>query len=289
MINLIQRNKIVKNGKTTENTKFIFQKVTLGIMIACMPFVMSGCVNTMTKLGGGTSSVTGSAGSTNNSAKGETQTLIKCDKPLGVAALVEPQSNNGTATVTALSQLGLPSPVPMLRLMMSQSNCFQVVDRGAASKALEYERSLAKSGELESPDKVSGGQMVVADWIMTPNVITQDSNAGGKGIGALLGGLVPGLGAIAAIAGNISIKDLEAQTLLSLTSTKTGLQTAIAEGRAQKSDISFGGMGGLGGLGGLGGVGGGSYQSTDIGKLVVAAFLDSHNKLVEQLRNSGGK
>ena len=276
----------MKNEKATVSTKFVVRKVTFGIMMACMPFVMSGCVDTMTKLGGGTSSVTGSAGSGENSAQGEAQTLTKCSKPLGVAALVEPQSNNDTSTIVVLSQLGLPSPIPMLRLMMSQSNCFQVVDRGAASKALEYERSLAKSGELQSPDKMKGGQMVAADWVMTPNIITQDSNAGGSGIGALLGGLVPGLGVVAAVAGNISIKNLEAQTLLSLTSTQTGLQTAVAEGRAQKSDLSFGGVGGVGGLSGLGGIGGGSYQSTDIGKLVVAAFLDSHNKLVEQLRNS---
>lgn len=251
-------------------------KKIIVIFISALVVTLTGCVTTQTKLGGVESSVTGSAGSEANTAKNETATLTKCSAPLGVAALIEPNTSN-TVYGAFLSQHKLPSPIPMIRLMMSQSNCFQVVDRGAASKAMEFERSLAKKGELQDPDKMQSGQMVGADWVITPNIISQDQNAGGfaGGVGAFLPGL------LGVVAGSVSVKKLEAQTMLSLTSVRTGLQVAIAEGSATKSDVGFGGFGmGAGGL-----MGGGGFQSTEIGKIVMAAFLDAHNKLVEQIKS----
>ncbi|WP_201339905.1 CsgG/HfaB family protein [Isorropodon fossajaponicum symbiont] len=157
----------------------------------------------------------------------------------------------------------------MIKLMMAKSNCFQVVDRGAASKALERERALASAGELVSNKNTASGNMISADWIITPSIIFSDNNAGGSNLA--LGGLLAGfLGPIGALAGNINISDKEVQTLLTAVNVRTGLQDAVAEGRAKKTDVGFG-------------VGGGSYGSTDMGKIVVAAFLDAHNKLVEQM------
>ena len=48
----------------------------------------------------------------------------------------------------------------------------------------------------------------------------------------------------------------------------------------RRSQTGFGGLGWIGGVAG----GAGAYESTDIGKITAAAFLDAHNKLVTQLR-----
>src|ERR1700720_2336835 len=53
--------------------------------------------------------------------------LEHCDKPMGAMAVVEPQSQ----ILTALARYRLSSPVGLIRLMIQQSNCFIVVERGA--------------------------------------------------------------------------------------------------------------------------------------------------------------
>ncbi len=216
--------------------------------------------------------VTGSGG--NAGSKGEAQQLVKCGSPIGKAALLEPTDT--AYTRYAYTRYGLTSPVPLIRLMMAQSNCFQVVDRGAASAALEHERALAAGSELQKGSKMGGGQMVAADYIITPAIIFQDANSGG-GAG-VLGALLPGVAG--AVLGRIQIQNLESQVTLFVTNVRTGVQEAVSEGSAKKSDIGFGGLGWVGGVAG----GGGAYQSTDIGKITAAAFMDAHNKLVAQLQ-----
>ena len=57
----------------------------------------------------------------------------------------------------------------------------------------------------------------------------------------------------------------------------------MTEGYARKSDWSFGAGGGAGWWGGFGAVGGGGYQNTDIGQVLVLAYLDAYKNLVTQL------
>ena len=173
------------------------------------------------------------------------------------------------------TEYGLGSPVPLVKLIMTQSGCFKVVSRGAASRALERERALASGGQLQSGSRMGGGQMVAADYLIEPAIVHKDSDAGG-GFGGL-GGLLPGYTGV--LAGGVKTTDLEAQTLLTVTDVRTGVQEAIAEGSATKKDIGWGGLGFAGSVGGLGG----AYSDTDVGKIVAAAFLDAHNKLVTQL------
>ncbi|MDD3651084.1 SH3 domain-containing protein [Immundisolibacter sp.] len=228
---------------------------------------VAGCASTQTQLGGGGTMVTGSAGAAG--AQGSAPQLTRCASPIGTAALVE-QDN------PMLAQVGLSSPIPLLRIMMAQSNCFQVVDRGQASQALQRERAMASAGELQSGSNMGAGQMKAADFLITPNVVFKDANAGGGGAG--LGSLIPGIGG--AIAGGIRWTNMESQVTLFLTNVRTGVQEAAAEGSASKRDIGFGGLG----FGGIVGAAGGSYASTDIGKIVAAALLDAHNKLVAQVQ-----
>src|SRR6476646_1605615 len=79
---------------------------------------------TGTKQGQGGSVVQGSAGT--NGSTGD-KGLEHCDKPMGAMAVVEPQSE----VLTALLRYNLQSPTGLLRMMIQQSNCFIVVERGA--------------------------------------------------------------------------------------------------------------------------------------------------------------
>lgn len=240
------------------------KKILLAATVALTAGVLSAC-NT-TQLGGGSSMVTGSAGAAGE--QNAASQLVKCQRPIGTAALVEEQS-------PGLAQAGLSSPVPLMRLIMAQSRCFQVVDRGQAATIMAQERELMAQGQLQRGSNLGGGQMMAADYLITPNVAFQDENSGGGG--ALLGAFLPGVAG--AVASGIRWENKEAQVTLFLTNVRTGVQEAVSEGSAKKTDLG----GGLLGVAGLVGGGLGAYESTDIGKITAAAFLDAHNKLVNQM------
>jgi curli biogenesis system outer membrane secretion channel CsgG len=231
------------------------------------------------QLGQGGSVVSGSGGSAGG--QGASLQLVRCNQPLGTAALVEASPE----ALTGLQTLGLASPLPTLRLMMSQSGCFRVIDRGAAMRNIEQEEYLKQSGMLRAGSSTARGKMVTTQYLITPNVIFSNPNAGGANAGALVGGLLGG-GAGAALGGAVggSMRVKEAQALLYLTDAQSSEQVGVAEGSAKVRD--WGGGAGLGGWGGgvagLGGVSG--YGNTAEGKLIVAALMDAHNKLVAQIQ-----
>lgn len=239
---------------------------TTSVLLSCM--LLAAC---STKLGEGGSMLQGSAGpagSDDQDSGKSAQQLVKCGEPVGTAALVESDDRNWT-------RYKLPSPVPTVRMMMQQSGCFRVVDRGAASDALQEERALAEEGELQAGSNMGQGQMVAADYLITPRIVFQDKNSGGGGAAA--GALLPGV--VGAVAGAVTVQNKEAQTMLAVTNVRTSVQEAIAEGSAAKTDIGAGGIGFFPAAAG----GGGAYESTDIGKIVTAAFIDAHNKLARQM------
>ena len=229
---------------------------------------------TAQELGKGGSMVQGGAGP--DGAQGANEQLEKCDAPKGTLAVVEPQSQ----TIANLQRYGLGSPTAVIRLLIQQSNCFQIVERGAAMGNMMQERALAQGGELQSGSNIGKGQMVAADFIVNPNVVFSDNNAGGVG-GGLLGALGGRWGAVGALAGGLKFK--QAQTSMLLVDARSGLQVAAAEGSAEKTDFALGGaiFGGRGG-GALGG-----YSNTNEGKLIAASFIDNWNNIVRAVRNSG--
>ena len=86
----------------------------------------------------------------------------------------------------------LGSTLPVIRLMIQQSNCFVVVERGAAGmNAMTRERSLMQSGEMRQGSQFGQGQVVASDYGLSPEIVFQNNNAGGAS--ASLGGLVGGL------------------------------------------------------------------------------------------------
>ena len=193
----------------------------------------------------------------------------KCNKKLGVIAVAEPQTG-----WHHLSRYGLGSPEALLRMMIQQSGCFDVVERGVAMQNLQQERALGQTGELRQESNVGKGQMQAADFVMTPNVQVGSSDTGGLG-GALMGRL----GVLGSLAGGLSFK--EASTSLLIADVRSSIQVAAAEGKATKTDFGIGGWAyGSGMLGALGG-----YTKTPEGKMVAASLLDNYNKIVLTLRD----
>jgi hypothetical protein len=223
---------------------------------------------TQPKQGQGGSVVKGAAGT--NGSTGDTG-LEHCDKPMGAMAVVEPQSE----MITALARYKLASPVGLIRLMIQQSNCFLVVERGAGMRNVMQERQLAGAGETRQGSNMGGGQMVTADFVMTPSVVFSEGNAGG--VGGAAGGLLGGK--FAAVAGGLKFK--EAQTSMLVADTRSSVQVAAAEGSTKKADMRLGGA--L--FGGGGGAAVGGYGNTNEGKIIAAAFMDNYNNIVKVVRN----
>jgi hypothetical protein len=234
------------------------------------------------KKGEGGSAVQGATGP--GGSVGAASDLERCDKPMGAVAVVEPQSY----VAQALSRFQLGSPVSLIRLMIQQSNCFLVVERGLGMRNMMQERSLADSGQLRQGSNIGGGQMVSAVYIMTPGVVFSEDNAGG--VGGAVGAIGPLFGrggrVVGAIGGGLAggLKFKEAQTSMLLTDARSGVQVAAAEGSASKTDFRLGGaIAGFGGRGG-GGAALGGYTNTNEGKMIAASFADNYNGLVRAVR-----
>ncbi len=233
--------------------------------------LMSGCMATTPEAGGSKTAVTGAAGGA--TAQNASSSLERCDQSLGTIGVVEDQSATWYQTLRSY-QLG--STVPVLRMMIQQSNCFVVVERGAAMQNMNTERSLQQSGEMRGGSNFGKGQMVAADYTMNPS-ITFSQQTGGAG--AALGGLSRSLGVFGALAGGM--KQNEASTTLIMIDNRSGVQLAAAEGSAKNMDFNLFGSA----FGWAGGGAAGGYSKTPEGKIIIAAFTDSYNQLVQAVRN----
>ena len=197
---------------------------------------------------------TGSSGSTAGApvrAATASAQLERCSQPLGTAALLETNSD----ALGLLGSVGLDSPLPMLREMLAQSNCFLVVDR-----------------------RTDQGR-TTAQYVVTPNVVfaaeEEEAVAEDSDVLSKIGNF------FAQSEGPMKVR--QAQTNLFLNESRGGARAAASEGSAKVAD--FGGRDGVrdwgGGAFGADGLGG---YGSDEGTLIAAAFVDAHNKLVEQVR-----
>jgi curli biogenesis system outer membrane secretion channel CsgG len=222
--------------------------------------------------------VTGSAGG--STAANANSSLQRCAEPFGTVALLEDQEEDWYHIITY--EYHLPPTSRLLRLMAQQSNCFVVVERSQrAMKAMMKERELRQSGEMRKGSHFGKGQMVAADYTLTPTVLFSSNDSGG--FGAAVGTLMSTFGGSAgtALSAAGSMKKREASTMLTLVENRSGVQIAAAEGSASKFD--FGVLGNI--FGGSGGIGLGGYENTPEGKIIAAAFADSFNQTVQALKN----
>jgi len=204
-----------------------------------------------------------------------TPDLPHCDKALGRAAIQEPASRWWEG-------LGLSNPEALIKLFALKSGCLRIVDRNGGLAMRQGEAGLNASGDLQRGSNVGRGQIAAADFFIIPDIAGSNKNSGGNNLGAMAGSFLPG--GFGALAGSLRVKKSEAHTLLTLEDARTTEQLYVAEGAAQKSDISFGAGGGGGGWGGLAGMAGGGYSDTEIGKVIGAAYFNAFVDLVHYMQ-----
>lgn len=233
---------------------------------------LSGCAATTPSVGGGAASPTTGA-SAGSSANGESTKLEHCDSSLGVLRIEEDLGSPWYQFYG--SRLG--STAPLLSLLVLQSNCFVVVERGTGERGIAAETVRARGDEARESGTRGKGQQVVADFLLKPEIVMNNKGNQGGTLGGL-GRLLPG--AIGVVAGAASVKTNEVGTVLTLVDIRSTVRLAAAEGYSKNTDFSLAGIG----LGSTGGLGGSAYSRTDEGKLISSAFVDAYNKMVVALR-----
>ncbi|HEY4531021.1 MAG TPA: CsgG/HfaB family protein [Luteimonas sp.] len=198
-----------------------------------------------------------------------------CSRSLGTIAVVEPTGHNWWTGQR------LPSPAALIKVYVNRSRCFTLVDRGTGMQAMQAERALAGSGELRGGSNIGKGQVRAADYVLVPDVVSQNRDAGGTDIGGIVGGLL-GNRRAAAVVGGVNLKRSSADVVLTVTDARSSEQVAMAEGHATKTDVGWRGAGG--GIGGALLAGGASgYANTEIGQVVAQAYIQAYRDLVAQL------
>src|SRR6476619_945145 len=208
------------------------------------------------------------------------QEIPICTHKIGTLAIVPPDKE-------WWRELNLGSPEAIIKIFVQQSGCFSMVNRGRAMNSRAMERAMAEQGELQRGSNFGKGQVKAADYFLQPDIVSTNKNSGGGGAGAAIGGLLGhfggGFGTVGALAGGINVKKGEANVTLSLVNARTTEEEALTEGYARKTDVSWGAGGGAGWWGGFAAAGGYGYQNTQIGQIIVLAYLDAYKKLVSQL------
>jgi hypothetical protein len=200
--------------------------------------------------------------------------IPRCSHKLGTIAVVEPERHWWT-------EYHLGSPEALIKIFVMRSHCFGLVERGRGFAAIQRERELAGEGQLRRGSNMGRGQMKAADYILVPDLVSQNRDQGGTNVGGMLGGLV-GHGA-GEILGGINIHNKTADVVLTLTDVRSSEQVAMEEGHAKKTDVSFGAGGGYGDFSGFGALGAGSYSNTEIGQVITMAYLQAYTRLVDEL------
>ncbi|MGA7436647.1 MAG: CsgG/HfaB family protein [Luteibacter sp.] len=204
------------------------------------------------------------------------QAIPRCGRKLGSISVIEPEGG-----VHWWSQQQLPSPTKLIKVFVQKSGCFTLVDRGMGMGAAMRERELAAGGDLRGGSNVGKGQIKAADYVMVPDLVSSNRDAGRAGIGGLVGGLIGGTAG--RLAGNVVINSKTADVVLTVTDVRSSEQVAMTEGHGEKNDLGFGAAGGLWGSDTSGKASVGAYASTTQGQVITAAYLDAYTKLVSEL------
>ncbi len=195
--------------------------------------------------------------------------LPTCTRTLGTLAIQEPEEK-------WWRDMGLGSPEALIKYFAAKSRCFRLVDRGTGLSAAYQERQIGRDLGLSRGHNVGKGQVKAADYVLVPDLITQNANAGGSAITGIAGSLLGG--SIGAILGGIKITKKTANVTLSLVDVRTTEIRDVYEGHARKSDVGWAAGGGGAGSTGFGAAGGGGYTNTEQGKVIAAAYLDAFTK-----------
>ena len=204
-----------------------------------------------------------------------------CTHRIGTLAIVEPDTQ-------WWRELNLGSPEAIIKVFVQKSGCFTMVNRGGAMRSRAMERAMSEQGELQKGSNMGRGQVKAADYFLQPDIVSANRNSGGSNVGAAAGGVIGSMfggwgHTVGSIAGGINVKKGEANVTLSLVNARTTEEEALTEGYFRKRDLGFAVGGGAGWWGGFAAAGGGGYERTEIGQIIVLAYLDAYKKLVAQL------
>jgi curli biogenesis system outer membrane secretion channel CsgG len=170
-----------------------------------------------------------------------------------------------------------------MRLLIQQSNCFVIVDRGRDEGATsdEKRRNMTNTQVRDNPDKPRA-QEVEADYVLRGTIIGLEQS---KSSGFNLGSLLPGrLGAAAGSMGSTSsVSDARVQLVLS--SIAQNAQVAVSQGAGSATNTKMA-VNVLGLFTGKGAGGGGftSEEKSSTQTIILQAFADAYNKLVPAVR-----
>jgi curli biogenesis system outer membrane secretion channel CsgG len=230
---------------------------------------MVGCSNMQMGDAGAKTVATGSAGGA--TAQNANSKLERCDRSLGTLSISEDSTESWYGYMAQNYKIN--STVPLLRLIVQQSNCFVIVERGRAMSKMTQERELNKSGEMREGSDFGKGKMVSADYTVSPSITFSERDT--SKFGAFAVGM---LGSVASLVAG-SAKSQEASTMLILIDNRSGIQLAAAEGSAKNWDFGM-----LGALFSGSAAGASGYANTPEKKVLAAAFMDSYNQMVKAVR-----
>ncbi len=248
------------------------KKATSVLLILAASLALQGCSTLDMKTGApeAKTAATGAAGGA--TASNANSAIPRCEQSLGTLAVNEDQGQPWFLQFQRDTRL--TSITPLVRLIVQQSNCFVVVERGDAGlNSISRERAFADSGETRKGSSMGKGQLVAADFTLNPSIVFSDNTA-------QMGGTFGAFGGIGALVG-MALSKKEAAVTLTLIDNRSSVQIAASEGSASKFD--FGGLGGV--LGGSAGGALGGYSKTPQGKIIAASFVDAYAQMVEAVKN----
>lgn len=197
--------------------------------------------------------------------------IPRCAQSLGTVTIADGQSDYWR-------ELQLSPPQSLLRVVIQRSGCFTLVDRGTGMDVARRERELANEGNLQRRSNVGGGQVRAADYVLVGEIASQNANSGGGALAGIAGAALGGRAG--ALVGGLRTRNMEANTVLSLTNVRTSETQLVTEGYASKRDMSW--AAGAGGFG-AGALGGGTYENTEIGRIVAQSFIQAYTDMVTQM------
>ncbi|MCL7715026.1 CsgG/HfaB family protein [Stenotrophomonas mori] len=225
----------------------------------------------------------------------------ECKSLEGTLRISEPDDGLG-----AWASYGLPAPSRMLRVLVNESKCFTVLDRGVGLAAAQEERALANAGHLAEGQNLHDAQMLGADYVLIPDIMSQNEDAGGGSIGGsvsngrpkrgLIGGAlnVATLGVAGKLSGGMSSRRQTAEVVLTLVDVRTSAQLFTTTGEARISDRAWSAAAAAGSPKGSASANAGRWTNTEIGQVIQKAYEDAYESLMEQVmdrqaRRPGGR
>ncbi|NKC31343.1 hypothetical protein HEQ75_10775 [Roseomonas sp. BU-1] len=240
---------------------------------------LAGCVEGVTQ-GTASGPVTGSAGGA--TSVGADSNLQRCPETLGTLAIDDGRERAWWGDFTRNTQI--TSIEPMVRLIVQQSNCFQITSVGNSrlNDRMTAITRQQRSGEFRVGSRQGPGQRVAADYYLEPTILFAGETTSGDSLVGGLGGQGGIFGNLAVGVARAALRQSSTSVNMSLFSIRAGVQIAASEGSSTSSELSRT----LAGLGiNTGGAALSAYDRTPQGRATVAAFVDAYNKLVVAVRN----